>query len=411
MNHEIDIIYFSLFRWDNPYSSVSLSLAREFAENNRVFYINHPISYKDLMSGWGGMKDIRSDLLKGEIIYNAIEGTSEKLISVTPPITVPINWLSEGAMYNRLAARNDQKVKSTIRQVIEEYKIKDYIFLNCFDPFFQDIIPEEYPPILNVYQCIDDISQNNYTGKHGVRLEEEAVRKADLTLVTSRELRNINLKISKDTHILHNAADVNIFKNAVSEIYERPKEIKDISTKIIGFTGNMDAVRINYPLLKKIALAHTDKTLLLVGPVNNTEYKEIGLDKLDNVIFTGSKDITELPEYLQYCDTVIIPFLCNQLTKSIYPLKINEYLAAGRAVVSSNFSEDIRSFNDCIYIANSDEEFVHLIDRAIAEDNLENVKERQAVAGTNTWTARVEQFWEIISPYLKQKQEKGALQS
>lgn len=408
---QIDIIYFSLFRWNNPYSSVSFALGKEFALNNRVFYVNHPISYKDLLTGWNEKQvaDVKGDLLKGNIRYDKVPGAPNNFTTITTPLTYPINWLGAGKMYDYFSSKNDQKIKAAIKQIIEKHNIKDYIFINCFDPFYVNIIPKEYPPILNIYQNIDDISQNDYTARHGVRLEKKLLQKVDMTLVTSRELRNISIKLSPHTYILHNAADVNIFENAVSQTYERPDEIKDIKTKIIGFTGNMDAVRVNYPLLKKIALEHTDKTLLLVGPINNTEYQEIGLDKLPNVIFTGSKNIKDLPRYLQYCDCVIIPFLCNKLTKSIYPLKINEYLAAGRSVISTDFSEDILTFKDTILIAKDETQFVQLVDKACGRNSDADVKARQAVANTNTWTARVQQFWEIIENYMQKHTPKKVL--
>ncbi|MGO8056082.1 glycosyltransferase, partial [Rhizobium leguminosarum] len=84
-----------------------------------------------------------------------------------------------------------------------------------------------------------------------------------------------------------------------------------------------------------------DKTLVFVGPVQTEEHKAVGLDKLPNVLFVGPKHITQLANYLQYFDCVLIPFRKNTLTKSIYPLKINEYLAAGKAVIATHFSEDI----------------------------------------------------------------------
>lgn len=401
LNPNIDIIYFSLFRWSNPYSSVSVSMGKEFSKKNRVFYVNHPISMKDLVQGWSNnveVKHVKNDLLKGGDVFHQ-EEKFPNLRLVTSPLSYPINWMSEGKLYNSFKQRNEKILKETIRKTIEKYNIKEYIFINCFDPFFQDILPEEHPPKLTIYQCIDDISQNDYTGKHGTRLEIEMVKKMDIATVTSRELYKLMSQHSSEVHIVHNAADIDLFKNAVNVQYDKPQEIAHITNKIIGFTGNLDAVRVNYPLLKKIAETHTDKTLLLVGPINNTEYLEIGLDKLPNVIMTGSKNITELPQYLQYCDCVIIPFLCNKLTKSIYPLKINEYLAAGRSVVSSDFSEDILSFGEQIHIAHNDDEFVRLIDRAVLDNSPERVEARLALAAQNTWTARVEEFWKIIHDF------------
>jgi glycosyltransferase involved in cell wall biosynthesis len=93
-----------------------------------------------------------------------------------------------------------------------------------------------------------------------------------------------------------------------------------------------------------------------------------------------------------------VPFKKNILTKSIYPLKINEYLAAGKPVIATGFSEDIYSFKNVIHIAENDEEFVYAIDKAITENSQEMIKARMQVAQQNTWTSRVKQFWEIIAP-------------
>jgi glycosyltransferase involved in cell wall biosynthesis len=121
---------------------------------------------------------------------------------------------------------------------------------------------------------------------------------------------------------------------------------------------------------------------------------------MDNVILTGGKNIRELPKFLQHFDVTMIPFYCNRLTASVYPLKINEYLSAGRPVVTSNFSEDIRSFEDVIYVTENDDEFIKTLDRAIVENDEAKVKARFAVANSNTWEARVREFWDIVEGHL-----------
>ena len=409
MRKNIDIIYFTLFPWDHPYSSVSFSFSKEFIKNNRVFYINPPYSYRDFASRFNNKftKERMTDLVLHKMRYEhppqlANSPHKDNFLAALPPMVPPINFLSSGSIYKKMRDRNNRKVLDTIKKVIQDNHIKDYIFMNCYNPFYAGYLPkDEFSPLLNIYQCIDDISQNSYTVKHGFELEKNAVQNADVTIVTSRELRNIWKKDAQEIHIVHNAADLDIFEKTLNEKFDRPAEIKEVTTKIIGFVGNLDDLRVNYPLMKKIAEVHSDKTLLLVGPINNTEVYELGMDKMPNIIFTGSKDIRDLPQYLQYMDVAIIPFLLNTLTKSIYPLKINEYLSAGRAIIASNFSEDIRTFKDVIYIAESDEEFVNLIDKAIDEQSPEKIKKQVAVAHTNTWEARVNQVWEIVENKIK----------
>ncbi len=399
---EYDIIYYTLFPSDNIYSSVSLSFSKEFAKNNRVFYVNKPYTIKDFVGNWQNekVKERASKLLRNQAHYEGVSTIPDNFIAATPPLTFPINWLPPGTMHRGFEKYNRKVVLKTVQKLIKDYNIKKYIYLNCYNPYGAAVLPESFNPALNVYQCIDDISQDGYTVKHGLHLENEAIKKADVTLVTSKELWNLKSKLSSETHILHNAVDPAVFRRVLEEKFDRPKELAGRTGKVVGFIGNLDHLRVNYPLLKKAALHHSDKTFLFVGPLNNTEYLEIGLPDLPNVIFTGGKNLYELPAYLQHMDCTLIPFLCNTLTKSIYPLKINEYLAAGKSVVATSFSEDIAGFKEYIYLADTEEAFIQQIDSALFPQTKEQIQQRVDCANSNTWKARVSQFWNIIDQYI-----------
>ena len=393
MNRSFDIVMFALPRWDQPISSPALSLAKEFAKENRVFYIEHPYSWKDVY-GLRNTQEVirrRKAIFKRKDAYFRPEGFPENLTIITPPGTIPVNFLPPGKSYNYISRFNDQTIFNTIRRVIRENDIKDWIYINSYDPFFARQFPADLQPYAKIYQSMDDISQEPYTARHGLRLEEEIVRNFDFILTTSKELTRLKSKWNPNTFFHPNAADISLFRNAVTDHLECPKEIQGIDKKVIGFTGSVE-YRTDFELLKKLALAHSDKLLCVVGPVFATEVSDMGIDQLSNVKFVGARNIKELPAYLQHMDVVIIPYKRNTLTKSIYPLKINEYLGAGKPVVSTHFSEDIFSFNDVAYIAEDHDQFISLIDKAIEEDTESKKLERVKRAEENTWSARVEQF-------------------
>ncbi len=403
-----DIIINTLFRSDNAFSSVSLSFAKELAKTHRVFYVNHPYSVKDV---W----DLRHDeklrerlptILRGGVFYEKLETIPANFVVATPPPTIPINFLPNNSLYKTLYQYNKQVLLKAIKKVIKDNKIKDFIYMTCYDPFFVPVLPKEMGAALNIYQCIDDISTEVYVSKHGVRLEEQAARDSDITLVTSTNLWRHYRQVQPETHIMHNAVDISIFKNLYYRNIERPAEIKDIKTKIIGFTGNLDDVRLDYRLLRRLAEGHPDKTLLLVGPINSPEVYSEGLDKMPNVILTGAKTIYEVPNYLKFMDVAILPSLLNKMSRSVYPLKINEYLAAGKSAIATSFSDDIRSFQPHIRIADSHDHFVNLIDKAVADYSETKVQQRMAIGESNTWGDRVNEFWDIVDTFLEKKETK-----
>jgi glycosyltransferase involved in cell wall biosynthesis len=133
-----------------------------------------------------------------------------------------------------------------------------------------------------------------------------------------------------------------------------------------------------------------------VGPRNHGGHTNINLDNIPNLYFTGPKKIEQLPQYLAHFQVLILPFLCNEVTKSIYPLKINEYLASGKPIVATPFSEDIELFHPLISLEKNYEEFNESIARELATDTNQKAESRYKEASKNTWKGRVKLFWELL---------------
>lgn len=393
----LDIICLSLSRSDWHISSSALFLAKEFAKENRVFYIDHPYSWKDYFNKVL-KKEVRWRrwaLLFGKKPYSNPKTFPADLTIVTPRLTLPINFLPRGFFYNMLSRINDRIIKKAIKNVLRDYHVKDYLFINFYDPFFLNKLPKDITPVQSVYYCMDKIAEVPYFKKHGAKMEETCMRNYDLTLCTSSELTRFASEFSPRAYFLPNGADTHLFNKVVVEKLPRPAEMQCIRTPIIGFTGSID-IRHDFELLRKIALDNQDKTVVFVGPVETDEHIRFGLNKMKNVLFVGSKLITDIPNFHQCFDCTILPFVKTRFTQSIYPLKINEYLAAGLPVIAVNFSNDIESFNQVAYIEDTHEGFLQAIRVAIKENTPEKVQARLDVASQNSWTARVARFWEIL---------------
>ncbi|RYU93645.1 glycosyltransferase [Emticicia agri] len=391
---KMPIFITTMSRWDGEISSASLALAKVFSASNHVYYIDFPYTLKSLWQErrLASVRKRLPALLFGKNYLTPIPNQSEKLVAATPGVMLPAGSLPEGMLNTVFTKINNFILARLVKRILKEKKIKHYLMLNSFNPFYLSDLTNYLNPTYSVYQSRDNIEAIKATG---TTKENECTRNYNLVLATSNWLsKHIARRSGKNVAFFPNGADVSLFKSAMKNEYPKPIELQNITTPIIGYTGAV-CQRIDYPLLEKLAKANPDKTLVLVGPRKNDLYSSVDLNAIPNIVFTGPKTIDELPAYLQYFDCTIIPFVYNNFTAGIYPLKINEYLAAGKPVVTTNFSEDIASFGESVYLSATHEDFIGNVSRAIEKNNEAIANERTKVASENDWTRRVEYFWDM----------------
>ncbi len=388
-----DIVYLSLFRWDNEYGSVPYYLSKKLAKSNRIFFVNQPLTWRDILSKPSCWKlSYLINLFKGRV--SEIKTYSHPIIIIDPPIAISINWLTPGRLYNLSFQFNRRRIQNYSRRIFKKFSLREHIYLNCISPYYLDADPNCY---IRIYQSIDELSQVPYSAKHGLRHEKVNMDQADLILVTSKSL--IRSEYAKKTKILNNAVDFEYFSQFNQQIIPPPKLIKSLGQKIIGYIGNLDIQRIDFHLLEKIALANKDKILLLIGPINSQKAIKLNGKGIPNLLFGGPVHPDQVPVYLSHMDCVLIPFLCNIQTAKIYPLKINEYLSLGKPIVATKFSTDIESFKDVIFLAENHNEFLTSINEAL-NDPKDRSKMIQ-IAQSNSWTNRIRQLDRIIHQFQK----------
>lgn len=395
-----DIIVFSLPRSHESFSSTSLSLAKELSLSTRVYFINNPYTLKDLFLGQT-TTSIRS-ILKGMLVPGrkliSFDQEHPNLFVFESGFILPINYLPKGFLYNLFSRVNGFLVNRIVRSVIARFRLSDFLFINSFNPLFY----YRNAPVgtkLAIYHCVDDITQSKYIAKHGSYLELLLLKKYDLVLTTSTKLARYAAGFSRNARFLPNAADVDLFKIALSDSWTTPAELRGIQGPVIGYIGNLDH-RVDLSLLEFLVLEkNTNWTFLFVGPIGSN-FRQSKLMTDSRVVLVGPKPLNELPDYLKVMDCCIIPFLCNTLTASIYPLKLNEYLAGGKPVVSTDFSEDLAAFGEVICIAKSNEEFYNMIVQELSEQDVSAIEKRVIFSSANSWKSRAESFWSFVEDTL-----------
>ncbi|MET3125423.1 hypothetical protein ABID42_000511 [Arcicella rosea] len=403
---EYDLFIFSLSRSDSELSSVSVALAKEWSKTHRVFYIDKPYSVKDVIDERKvpGLKKRLKAILVGSNIYDEKKFPQSSFIQVTPRISLPINFLPQGAAYNFLNRYNNFVVNEVIKKIIKDYDVKNYVFINSFYPVNTPVISHKIrlKPLANIYQSFDMISEEPYIAKHGIKAEFDAIMQCDIAIATSTGLCDIySKKVDKKIHFLSNGVDYEVFANAINKPYPMPKEMKGLKGPIIIYTGHYSNLRIDYELLKKITDVFKEGSILFVGTYDKNDIDREHLSQIKNLYFIGPKPIESLPAYLCHSNAAIIPYKKNNLTKGVYPLKMNEYLAAGIPTVSTDFSDDIFLFEDLIYLSSSHEDFIDNIKIALEEEPQKKLEDRMQRAEENSWRKRIQKLEEIIEDFLK----------
>jgi len=402
--NKIPIVMISMSRWDGDFSSTSWSLAKTFAKNQPVIYVDYPYTWTEFARKRNTPPVLKRKraLLGKENGLVQLKKFHPNLYGLTPPLVFPVNWLPSGKLFQYCSSVADKILWKSIKKAVRELGYSELMLFNAFNPLYMSMPPKDTAIKAVVYQSQDNIrALEDYLRKHGNEAEITAIQNAHLSIATSKQLqKDLSLLTGKEVAYLPNAADYDLFKTAYTEKLDVPEDLKGIAHPIIGYTGNI-CHRVDYDLIQAVCLAHPDKNLVMVGPRNHSGHTTIDLDAIPNLHFVGPKRLEQLPSYLANFDVLILPFLINEVTKSIYPLKINEYLASGKPVVATPFSEDIKAFGELISLETDHRSFAEAIEKQLKEDSAEKRQMRNHEASKNTWEERAKTFWTLLSKAIK----------
>jgi len=114
------------------------------------------------------------------------------------------------------------------------------------------------------------------------------------------------------------------------------------------------------------------------------------------VHFLGMQPIEKLPSYLKTMDVCLIPYRKNSFTDNCFPLKLFEYLSAGKPIVASSIPS-LNKYTRYVYLSNNTEEYINNIELALTNNSAAAIRERVALAEGNSWDARLHEIAKIIS--------------
>ncbi|GGB41694.1 glycosyltransferase [Fictibacillus barbaricus] len=207
-----------------------------------------------------------------------------------------------------------------------------------------------------VYDIIDNLIEHDQVGRDKEFYKKKYKEIEDISNIIFTVSKSIKAELFSShgkTYYIPNGIDLSKYHVQKNIENKRPK---------VGYVGLMQE-RIDVKLLKYVIEKNGDIDFCFVGPILTPKYfKE--LLKYKNVEFIGAVHHDLIPNYINNFDACIIPHKVNKFTKSMNPLKLYEYLACGKHVITTNIPP-AEEFKDIIYITNEYEIFSNYVHDAV----------------------------------------------
>jgi glycosyltransferase involved in cell wall biosynthesis len=257
-----------------------------------------------------------------------------------------------------------------------------------------------------VYDCVDDYAEQTTSVRRRefvAACDRTAALRSRLVFAASRTMYERQRLVNPGTHLVPNAGDYGHFVRAADRSIAAP-EVTGLPRPVVGFAGNFLASKVDFSLLERVALTRREWTLLLIGPSTPETVGVLeGLARQPNVRWLGPKPYAELPRYIAAFDVGLIPYVSNAYTRSCFPLKLYEYLAAGKPVVASGLPE-LAGMEPDVALTDGPDAFVRAVEDALVCGSEAEQERRMQLASRNSWETRTERLLGLVQRELEARE-------
>ncbi|NQU17438.1 MAG: glycosyltransferase [Candidatus Saganbacteria bacterium] len=385
-----NIICFAGEDWGTHNPLAKTHLLTRLAKQNRVLFIESICIRKPVLSQKDAVR-LRNKLSKW--IRGIIK--TDQGFYVAAPLVIPYHGNNIVDFINKYL-------------LIIQLKIYQYI-LNLKKPILWICIPtaasiagklDEKLLLFHIFDKWDQVPELDSGMRKYIRKQMDILaKKSDLCLTISNIIVEENKHLNSNIHFIDHGVDYEHFGRTLLEETKIPDDIKNISGPIVGYIGNIERGNVDYELIKEIARSRPDWNIVIIAKIysNFSEF-----DDFPNIHLLGMKKYKDLPNYLKAFDVCMIPFMVSKWIEACSPLKLKEYLAAGKPVVST-FEPQEEEYREVVYFADSYASFVKRIEDALSDNSPEAAQRRRAVVKNETWDHRVEEISNLALLALKGK--------
>ncbi len=368
------------------------------AKSSTVLFVEYPFTLKDLIStvlGNGRAPVSRMlGITKRLVVEKTSFGTTVHHL-VIPPV-LPVEFIKIESLYTLLLKFNSYIYARSIRRALRKLEMDNPVCINAYNAIYGRNLIGKIREKLHIFYCYDGPNTGRY-GQRATVADQGFAAQVDGVIVTSDFLASSLREFNTEMYVVKNGVDFKIFnQHAKTELNSAGKRKK------VGYIGSLDQ-RFDIDTIEYCVQQLPAYDFEFTGELMNKTIQH-RLASYPNVTFKPPVKPDEVPGLLQICDVGLIPYICDEYSKNIYPLKINEYLSVGVPVVLTSFAK-LPEFNEIVSFTKGKEDFCNAIVREIESDSPENIKKRIHFAEKNSWENRAGLFDEIIDMLVEKKQK------
>ncbi|HEX3172597.1 MAG TPA: glycosyltransferase [Solirubrobacterales bacterium] len=377
-----DIVCLGTADWETELPINQHQLMRRLAPRNRVLFVESLGLRRPQLAG-RDLGRIWRRLRKGLRPPRAVDG-----LHVLSPLVLPFHGSSVVRALNRRLLRH--QLRTAVRRLGMRRPL-----LWAYAPQAEALL-EVLEPETVVYHCVDDVAAQKGVDAESFRaVERRFAGRADLVLTSAPALAERMRSLAADVLYAPNVADTALFATALQPGPLDPA-LERLPAPRLVFQGAVVATKLDLDLLAETAAARPEWSIVMVGPrgAGDPGADLSALDRAPNVHLLGPREERELPAVLRGADAGLIPYAINDLTRSVFPMKVYEYLAAGLPVLSTPLPaldgiEGVEIVADAVQL-------VAAAEAAIAADAPERRAARSRAAASHSWEARIEQIEQAL---------------
>lgn len=310
---------------------------------------------------------------------------------VLSPLTVPI-----GQLHAAINAFNRWQLRSRIGSWMRQQNIARPLVWT-YHPYMLEVA-EALDTLMIVYHCVDDLGAVPGIDRYAFEAaERRLLARADLTFATSHHLQERCAAVAASrVHYFGNVADIAHFAQA-RHISSLPPELARIPQPRLGYIGVLSDFKIDFALLEALVSRHGDWQFVFIGNQREGQNNDsvARLIRQSNVHLLGWRAYQDLPKYMAGFDVGLLPQLINDYTRSMFPMKFFEYLAAGLPVVSTALPA-LRDFASNHSVARDANAFSAAISAVLAGRGPAVPQIEDPLLQVNSWDARLAQMMTVI---------------